>query len=114
MATWAGADLASSARATITATAEAGGFVLRGASAPVEAAAQAQQLLITARTGTGLAQFLVPTSTAGVTVTPLHSLDLVRRFARVELHDVSVPAEALVGDAGRRHRRRAPAPRCAS
>ncbi len=96
--TWVGAEQAFAARTSIAAMREGAGFTLSGTSAPVEAAAQADQLLITARGETGLVQFLVPVTAAGITVTPLESLDLVRRFARVELDHVSVPASALVGE----------------
>ena len=49
-------------------------------------------------------------STPGVTVTPLRSVDLVRRYARIQFDGVRVPAGALVGEPGERgRRRRAPA-----
>lgn len=76
-----------------------GGYVVSGTSQPVEAAAQADRLLVTARTDDGLRQFLVPVDAEGTTITPLRSLDLVRRYARVELRNVTVPESALVGDA---------------
>ena len=52
------------------ATTEGDELVLSGSSSPVEAAAQAQHLLVTAATDDGLVQFLVPADTAGVTVSP--------------------------------------------
>jgi alkylation response protein AidB-like acyl-CoA dehydrogenase len=76
------------------------GFVLSGIKAPVEAAAQAQHLLVTARSGDGLVQLLVPTEVPGVTVTPMESLDLVKRFAEVRFEEVELPAGALLGAAG--------------
>ena len=76
------------------------GFVLAGTKSPVEAAAQAAHLLVTARTGEGLTQFLVDPAAPGVTVTPLQSLDFVRRFATVRFDDVKVPASAVVGQVG--------------
>lgn len=85
---------------TVTATADGGDFVLSGVKSPVEAGAQAEQLLVTARTGDGLAQFLVPADASGVTITPLDSIDLVRRYASVELDSVRVPASAAVGTPG--------------
>ena len=46
-----------------------------------------------------------------MTITPLGSLDLVRRYARVEFDGARVPATAAVGSSGtRRRRRRASAP----
>ena len=104
VATWAVAEPAPHDRlgdVTVGATNLANdGFVLSGVKAPVEAGAQSEQLLVTARTDEGLAQFLVPADAAGVTITPLQSLDLVRRYARVELDGVRVPASAAVGVPG--------------
>ncbi len=73
------------------------GFMLIGGSLVVEAAAQADHLLVTARSGEGLVQLLVPATVAGVTITPLHSLDVVRRFARVDFNRARVPPSARVG-----------------
>ena len=94
---WVGADPAWSARTPVSATADGEGYVLDGTSGPVEAAAEADQLLVTARTDTGLVQCLVPASSPGITITALQSIDLVRRFARVELDHVAVAAPAVVG-----------------
>jgi alkylation response protein AidB-like acyl-CoA dehydrogenase len=47
-----------------------------------------------------LSQALVPTGTAGVHVTPMDGLDLVRRFAEVRFDDVLVGPDALVGGRG--------------
>ena len=85
---------------TTRAEADGDGFVLSGVKSPVEAGAEADQLLVTAATDAGLAQFLVPPGAAGVTVTPLRSVDLVRRYARIELDGVRVPASAAVGAPG--------------
>jgi alkylation response protein AidB-like acyl-CoA dehydrogenase len=76
------------------------GYVLRGVKVPVEAAAEADHLLVTAKSPEGVSQFLVAASTPGVQVVPLHSLDFTRRFASVRLDDVEVPSSALVGVAG--------------
>jgi alkylation response protein AidB-like acyl-CoA dehydrogenase len=84
----------------LTARADGGDFVLVGTKSPVEAAAQADHLLVTARTGEGLGQFLVPADTPGVRVTPLRSLDFCRRFATVSFEDVRVPESAVVGAPG--------------
>ena len=46
-----------------------------------------------------LRQFLVPTDTAGVTVTGQESVDLVKRHARVEFDAVEVSESAAVGSA---------------
>ena len=76
------------------------GFVLAGVKSPVEAAAQADHLLVTARTGDGLTQFLVDPGSPGLSVEPLKSLDFVRRFAAVRFEDVRVPAASVVGQVG--------------
>lgn len=81
-------------------TADGDGFVVRGEKRPVESAGQATHLLVTGRTGAGLTQLLLPTDTAGVTVTPLSTVDLTRRFSAVAFDDVRVGADALVGQVG--------------
>src|SRR5688500_86388 len=50
--------------------------VINGVKRPVESAAAADHLLVTGRTGDGLTQVLVPTSSAGVTVEPMRTVDL--------------------------------------
>jgi alkylation response protein AidB-like acyl-CoA dehydrogenase len=76
-------------------------FVLQGAKSHVEAAGEADHFLVTARTGDGLTQLLVPADTPGVTLTRMQSLDLVRRFAELRFDDVALPASALLGEVGR-------------
>lgn len=75
-------------------------IVLTGTVAPVEAGAQAQHLLVGVRTAEGLSQVLVPADAAGVTITPLGGLELVRRFAEVRLDAVRLPRSAVVGSLG--------------
>ncbi|MCW2522963.1 MAG: acyl-CoA dehydrogenase domain protein [Frankiales bacterium] len=77
-----------------------GGYVLNGRKTPVEAAGQSDVLLVTARDGDGLTQFLVPIDTPGVSVTPMKTVDLTRRFGRVTFDQVALPASAVVGEAG--------------
>jgi alkylation response protein AidB-like acyl-CoA dehydrogenase len=77
-----------------------GGFVIRGVKCPVEAAGQTDPFLVTARTGDGLSQLLVPADASGLTVTPMESLDLVRRFSELRFDDVHVPGSALLGESG--------------
>jgi alkylation response protein AidB-like acyl-CoA dehydrogenase len=84
-------------RIGLTATAQAGGYVLNGVKDRVESGDQADYLLVTARTADGPGQFLVPASASGVTVSPEQSLDLVRRFATVRFDNVRVPADSQVG-----------------
>jgi len=43
---------------------------------------------------------LVPADAAGVSIEPMHSVDLTRRFFVVRFDEVRVPASAVVGDVG--------------
>ncbi|MGE0880014.1 MAG: acyl-CoA dehydrogenase family protein [Acidimicrobiia bacterium] len=85
------------AAVAMSATVDGDGFVLNGVKIPVEAGAQAEQLLVTARTANGVTNFLVPSDTAGITVTALKTLDFTRRFAKVTFDNVKVPTSAVVG-----------------
>ena len=76
------------------------GYVLTGTKTAVEAGAQAHHLLVTARTPVGLAQFLLPSDSEGITVIPQESLDLGRRCAEVRLDGAAVGPDALVGAPG--------------
>ena len=60
----------------LRAEADGADFVLTGVKSPVEAGAEADQLLVTADHRRRPAQFLVAGTTPGVTVTPLRSVDL--------------------------------------
>src|SRR5262249_53244400 len=81
----------------LTATPTGSGYRIDGVKSRVEAAAESALLLVTARCEEGSRQFLVPTDAAGVTVTPQRSVDLVKRYARVNFDAVTVAADALVG-----------------
>jgi alkylation response protein AidB-like acyl-CoA dehydrogenase len=83
----------------LTATPTADGFRLDGVKDRVEAAAQADLLLVSAATPDGTAQFLVPAATAGVSVHPQWSLELARSFAEVRFDGVWVGRQAMVGTA---------------
>ncbi len=84
----------------LSAAADGGDFVLQGVKSPVEAGAEAQHLLVTANSDAGPTQFLVPTDAPGVSIVPLRSIDMVRRYARITFDDVRVPADAVVGEPG--------------
>ena len=79
---------------------EGDGMVLDGVKRPVESATEAGHLLVTGRTGTGLTQVLVPAGTPGVSVTPMESVDMTRRFATVAFDEVRVPSTAVIGVVG--------------
>ncbi len=74
--------------------------VLDGVKRPVESAGRADFLLVSGRTGEGLTQVLVPRNTPGVSVAPMQTVDLTRRFSVVTFDDVRVPATAVVGVVG--------------
>jgi alkylation response protein AidB-like acyl-CoA dehydrogenase len=84
----------------LTATSVDDGFVLNGTKVPVEAGAAADWLLVTAISPESLMQFIVPSTTPGIRVTPLRGLDLVRRYAKIEFSDVRVSTSSVLGDAG--------------
>jgi alkylation response protein AidB-like acyl-CoA dehydrogenase len=81
---------------TTTATIERDEVVLSGAKAPVEAAAQADVLLVTATGADGLVQVLVPVATPGVAVTPRQSVDIVKRYGAVTFDGARLPASAVL------------------
>jgi len=75
-------------------------LVLNGVKRPVEAAERATHLMVTGRTGDGLTQVLVPSDTAGVSIRPMHTVDLTRRFSEVTFGDVRLPVGAVIGEIG--------------
>ncbi|CUU54688.1 Acyl-CoA dehydrogenase [Parafrankia irregularis] len=91
---------------------EGDSLVLRGVARPVEAAGQADHLLVTAHGERGLTQVLVsPGGTggtgaagdpgvAGLTIEPLRTVELNRRFATVSFDDVRVGLDQVVGAVG--------------
>jgi alkylation response protein AidB-like acyl-CoA dehydrogenase len=103
VATWAFAEPAGAWSADgveLTADVDGTDVVLRGTKSYVEAAAVADWFLVSARTGDGLTQVLVPAGAAGMTVQRGRSLDLTRRFGRIELDGVRLPVAAVVGEVG--------------
>ncbi len=88
-------------RPTVEADRDGPDLVLRGEARPVESAGAAGHLLVTCGDGVGVGggttQVLVPTSAAGLTVSPMQTVDLTRRFSRVTFDGVRVPADMVVG-----------------
>jgi alkylation response protein AidB-like acyl-CoA dehydrogenase len=80
---------------------DGGDVVLSGVKRPVESAVQADHLLVTGRTGSGLTQVLVAPDAPGVTVQAMQSVDLTRRFGVVTFDNARVPASAVVGEVAR-------------
>ncbi len=83
----------------IGSTEMADGFLLDGVTSPVESGLHSTYLLVAARTGSGVSLFLVPNGAPGLQGTPLHSLDMTKRFARVRFDGVRALRAALVGPA---------------
>jgi alkylation response protein AidB-like acyl-CoA dehydrogenase len=84
-------------RVTVAATERAGRWQLDGRKVAVEHGNAASHLLVTARADGGLVQFLVPSSTDGVTIHPMGTVDLTHRFASVTFDAAQVGADAVVG-----------------
>lgn len=84
---------------SVTATRTDSGYRIDGVKDRVEAGAEADLLLVVALCDGQPRQLLVPTGTPGVTVTAQKSVDLVKRYARVEFDGVTVDESALVGTA---------------
>ncbi len=87
-------------RTTVDASRQGSDLVLSGEARFVESAGQADHLLVTCRDGLGTTQVLVAASATGLSVEPMQSVDLSRRFAVVRFDGVTVGPDALVGPAG--------------
>jgi alkylation response protein AidB-like acyl-CoA dehydrogenase len=103
IATWALAepgDIWDADRLTTSAVPDGDELIVNGEKAYVEAVGVADVLLVTAATGAGMTQVLVPRATPGVTVSRGRSVDVTRRFGRVAFDDVRVSADASLGEPG--------------
>jgi len=87
------------AQAGTTATPTASGYRIDGVKDRVEAGADSDAVLVVADCEGQLRQFLVPTDTPGVAVTPQKSVDMVKRYARVQFDGAEVEGTAAVGTA---------------
>jgi alkylation response protein AidB-like acyl-CoA dehydrogenase len=84
---------------SVTATPTGSGYRIAGTKDRVEAGAQSSLLLVVARCGDEVRQFLVPTGAPGVTVEPQQSIDMVKQYARIRFDGVVVEQSAVVGSA---------------
>jgi alkylation response protein AidB-like acyl-CoA dehydrogenase len=75
-------------------------IVLDGTVRAVESAGQANHLLTTGNAPEGITQVLVPTDTGGVSMKPMHTVDLTRRFWQVRFDAARAPLDAVVGSLG--------------
>jgi alkylation response protein AidB-like acyl-CoA dehydrogenase len=91
------------------ATRAADGFQLSGTKLFVNDAAVADKIIVAGRLAdaergddarAGITLFLLDAGTAGVTLTPLKTMDQTRKLAEVSLKDVRVPAEHVIGPVG--------------
>ncbi|MDH6193653.1 alkylation response protein AidB-like acyl-CoA dehydrogenase [Mycobacterium frederiksbergense] len=81
------------------ATRTGSGYRINGVKDRVEAGDQSGTVLVVAVCDGEVRQFVVPTDAAGVTITPQASIDLVKRYARVQFDGVEVDESAVVGNA---------------
>jgi alkylation response protein AidB-like acyl-CoA dehydrogenase len=79
---------------------EGDAYLLSGAASYVEEAEIADLLLVTARDGDGISQFVLPAGASGVEIVSLDCLDLGRRIATVRFNQVRLEAAALLGVRG--------------
>ena len=84
---------------SVTAAPTDSGYRIDGTKDRVEAGAQSALLLVVARCGDEIRQFLVPTDAPGVRIVPQQSVDLVKQYARVQFDGVVVEPAAAVGSA---------------
>ena len=88
---------------SLAASREADGWRLEGSKLFVPDAQAADLLLVLARTGgegeSGIAAFLVPTGSGGLSVSPMRSMDLLRPLSRVDFAGVRVSEQELLGGA---------------
>ena len=87
-------------RPTVQARRDGSDIVLRGEAHLVESGLQADHLLVTCSDEAGVTQVLVPAVTPGVGRAAMQTVDVTRRFGIVTFDDATVPAAAVVGDAG--------------
>lgn len=87
---------------TLRATQAGGGWRLEGAKHFVPDAHVADHLVVAARSKgegeDGITLFLVGAKTPGVTITPVQTLDMTRRWCDVRFDGVAVGAEAVMGE----------------
>lgn len=101
IATWAHAEVGmrwDASRIATVITAIDGGLFLTGEKIHVEFGAQADYLLVTARLGEEIIQLVIDAHLPGVVVTPVNTIDLVRRFSTIRFEGVKVDASMFIGD----------------
>lgn len=109
--TWAFDDAGGAApadRTTVSFRRKGESWILRGTAPFVQDPDVADLILVTASDAVGgptaLGQFIVDAQHPGVEQRRLDSIDLVRRYAAVEFHDVEVTADAVINEPGHANR----------
>jgi alkylation response protein AidB-like acyl-CoA dehydrogenase len=98
-ATWAaGSLLTDSPEPGLAITETPDGLTISGVLAAVQDADECDLILVSARDGGGVRQFLLDKSAPGVSLDRLTSLDITRRHFDVALDDVAVPVGAVLAD----------------
>ena len=82
---------------TTTATKQGDYYVISGSKDRVEFGNEADFFVVTAKTATGVALFLVPSDLGSVLVEPVGSLDFTRHYATVNFNEVTLPISAMIG-----------------
>lgn len=82
-----------------SASANGDGYLIDGSKTVVVHGAQADSLIVSARTGNGISLFVVPANSAGVSVRDYRTLD-GQRAANIAFKQAQVPAAALLGPEG--------------
>ena len=100
VATWAHEEPGPFAAVSVEVRPDGDEVVITGRKRPVESAGNADWLLVTGRSGAGLTQVLVPADAGGLSVSPLKTVDLTRRFDTVTFDKVRVPAAHVIGGVG--------------
>ena len=83
IAAWCDGATAFDANAPVRVSRAGSDYVLHGVVSPVEAAAEAEMLVVAATDDDGVREFLVGADSPGLSTTSLEGLDIVRRFAEV-------------------------------
>ena len=89
IASWCSANVAPADQfGGVTVRLDGSDLIVDGVARPVESASVAERLLVTGRTGSGLTQVFVSSDADGVEISPMHAVDLTRRFSVVRFDGV--------------------------
>jgi alkylation response protein AidB-like acyl-CoA dehydrogenase len=88
-------------RISVSATRTAGGYVLNGTASYVIDGLVAGVVIVAAQTAAGSTLFVVTGESAGLVRTPLRTLDLTRKLARLDFTDVAATPLGAEGDGAR-------------